>query len=113
MHWLDSPRSSRRAILQGECIRTIASLAHSWEVVKLLIEQGIDVKSDAGGAADTRSLIKQNTSTACTLKFLWSFFKSVKQTQTYCLCITVFFFMKNTGNGNGRTELLSACNMQK
>ena len=28
-----------------------ASLADSWEVVKLLIEQGIDVKSDAGGAA--------------------------------------------------------------
>ena len=28
-----------------------ASLADSWEVVKLLIEQGVDVKSDAGGAA--------------------------------------------------------------
>ena len=26
-----------------------ASLTDSWEVVKLLIEQGIDVKSDAGG----------------------------------------------------------------
>ena len=28
-----------------------ASLADSWEVVKILIEQGVDVKSDAGGAA--------------------------------------------------------------
>ena len=28
-----------------------ASLADSWEVVKLLSQQGVDVKSDAGGAA--------------------------------------------------------------
>ena len=28
-----------------------ASLTDSWEVVKLLIEQGIDVKSDSGDAA--------------------------------------------------------------
>ena len=38
-----------------------ASLADSWEVVKLLIEQGVDVKSDASGAA----LIRDHSCSRC------------------------------------------------
>ena len=47
----DAERTEECSAPSGAPALGAASLADSWEVVKILIEQGVDVKSDAGGAA--------------------------------------------------------------